>query len=168
MNSSYKDKQQMNRNAGNAGFSLIELVIGLALISIMMPSTMVVFQQVLQNKYVGESRIMATHLALEVMENITQKRFADIQNVPLTSFGYSEGDDCEDTPPEDKETEPYCDENMKNFKYEIRVRDADPAALDTECASASCSPDYKRVEVEVQNDVTKSAVRLTTLVTNTR
>ncbi len=156
---------------GRAGFTLIELVIGLSLISIMMPSTMIVFQQVLQSKWVAESRIQASNLALEVMEHTMRLRFSDVANIPSTSFGSDNGDgNCNDDNDNDGKEEPgedspYCDQNFKNFEYQVTVTGADPNNLNSDCTTA-CDPDYKKVIIDVRNPGTGSSVRLETMAVN--
>ncbi len=166
-------KRHTNILKQRGGFSLIELVIGLSLISIMMPSTMMVFQQVLQAKFFAESRITASNLATEVLEHTMRLRFSQIISVPLTSFGWDNNNgNCWDdrnynwNEHEAGEDSPYCDPMYINFVYQVPRADADPGVLDAAACGAGCDPDYKKVTVEVWNTMTNASVRLVSLAVN--
>lgn len=153
------------------GFSLFEVLIGLVLVGVMVPSSLIVFQQVLVNKTKAEARIQCVNLAQMVMEHETQKRFSAIESIPLTNF--------EAATLAGGGANPYRDNDLAmqfvNFNFQVDVDcihdgangmntnlDAWPAvACNGEAA------EYKRIAVTVTNPLAEQ-VRLTSVVTDVK
>ncbi len=146
------------------GFTLFELVLGLAILMIMVPSLMAVFQQVLHTKAIAETRIISTNLAQMILEHESQKRHSAVVTLPAGSFGAG-----------DAETNPYYDFDFTAYTYEVQVECLWHAAsnglepnLDEWTVDAACSglsAEYKRVTVSVSHGFS-GTVRLRTLLTN--
>lgn len=171
------NKSKNNHPKRAAGYSLIELVIGLSLITIMMPSTMVVYQQVLQSKWIAESRLQAANLGLEVLDHTVRLPFSEVRSANLSTFNRDNGDGCvtdggndgDYDEEEAGEDSPYCDPNYANYSYQIIVTDADPNDLDCVGGALGCNtdPDYQKVRIEVTSvPAAFGSVVLETLVTN--
>ena len=157
---------------GMKGYALLELVIALVVISVMMPASMVVFQQVMVAKTLAENTIVAANLAQEVVEHITQQRFSDIAETPLRAFDEEDPEDIDGTcSGRDHNYNPYCDKSIRNYFYEVRLQGVNEDDLTgtgtpvTSCAGAVGG--YCRVEVLVSNPAI-ATIRLTSLVTNTQ
>ncbi len=135
------------RQGSVQGFTLFELVLGIALLGIVFSSGIIVFQEVLQNKHRNDASTRAAYLAHQELERVTQRRFSDIQDQNAGSRGQKIVFPA-----------PY-----DNYSYEIIVDPVDPAGLD---GTPLGSSDYHRIFVEVEN-ASVGTVRLTSLVTRT-
>ena len=166
--------------SGRKGFSLLELVIGLTMIMIMLPSSIVVFQQVLQYKTIAEARITCANLAQMVLEHETQKRFSSVDTIQPANFEDATITVVQEDGTPGTEPNPYRDDNLVhqfiNYNFEMKVAcvwdganglnpDLDAWTEDPTC-QVGRSKEFKRVEVLVTNPLADT-VHLTTLVTDT-
>lgn len=146
------------------GFTLIELVIAMAILLTIFPSTMLVFQRILSAKFLNESRIITAYLAQGVFEHYSQRRFTAVDDVPLTLF--SSPNIGSGTDPN-----PFFNSEFGQYSFQVDVeciRNTGAPNID-DWPTVVCTPaeDYKRVVVRVFFE-TFGSITLTALFTDTR
>lgn len=120
------------------GFTFIELIIAIAILSVAVTVLLVVFASVTEQTVMSELLSVDTYLAEQELERITGMRFSQVASSGPTAYG---GD-------------------FSDYEYEITVSPV-PVALAADPAMSQ----YKQVEVTVRH-ATAGAVSLTTIVTN--
>ena len=123
------------------GFTLIETVIGIAVLGVMALGLFAVFTSVFKNAVQDETISVATSLARGELERVTRMSFVNVvdQNRDsAVSFGG----------------------NFSNYSWQIRV-DAVPAGITSDPSMTN----YKQVEVRVTNPMAGD-ISLKTIVTN--
>lgn len=123
------------------GFSLIELIISIVIISIAALSIAFLYQQALTGSLEVRELTVATGLAKEKMEEVLLSSFSGVDDIPETSFSAP----------------------FSNYNYEVDVCYVQDTDLDT-CVDPTTT-DYKKVEILLSCDVNQ-LVSLKTLFTN--
>jgi len=149
------------------GFSLVEVIVLLVVISIAAAPMTALLYQTLSDRADATMQIMATSLAKGVMEEILSKAFEDPDGSP-GSFGTEEGsrinyDDVDDydglneTPPRDSQGNALT--SFSGFRTQVAVQNV-AAASPGGSAETDGSTDFKRVTVTVSWNNAKKLVRL--------
>lgn len=120
------------------GFSLIEMVIAIIILSVAVGTLLVAFSNVLSSTLTPEIIGVGTNLAEKEMERVTGLRYSAVADVATTAYTG----------------------NFSNYSYKIDVT-AVPVAL----ASDAGMTNYKQVKVTVTH-ASAGAVSLTSIVTN--
>lgn len=155
------------------GFSLVEVVVLLVVISIAAAPMTALLYQTLSNRADASMQIMATSLAQGVMEEVLSKAFEDPGGSP-GSFGTEEGarlnyDDVDDydglneTPPRDSQGNALS--SFSGFRTQVVVENVTAASPDGS-AETDGSTDFKRVTVTVSWSTGSKLVRLKGLAGN--
>jgi len=124
------------------GFSLIELVIAIVIISTCAIGVAIMFQEASSGSYIAVVMTVATALAEEKMEETLRLGYSSASSVSSTAFA-----------------SPFDD-----YTYEVIVHYVDESDLDT-----SVDPtvtDYKNVEVQISHAVIDQAVVLNSVLAN--
>ena len=121
------------------GFTLIELVVAIVVISIAVSGLLVTFSNIIRATVQPEVINISTHLAEQEMERETALRFSSVANVASTNFGGS----------------------FSAYSFQVAVS-AVPAALANDPGMAN----YKQVLVTVTH-TSGVSLSLTSVVTNT-
>lgn len=154
-------KRPMNRS----GVTLFEMVVAMTVVFIIFPSVMVIFQHSLATRFLSESKVIATSLASEIVEHLSQRRFSAIESMVATKFsdqylgGGTSGTE-----------NPFRNLSLGTYTFSVTVTCVeDPGggnfALDTWPVDAS-GCDYKRVLVQVAVDA-GDTISVTTFFTDT-
>lgn len=122
------------------GFTLIELIISIIVISICVIPIAVMYQQALQGSLETKVLTVATSLAEEKMEEILRLGYSGISNVGLNNF-----------------PKPFDDYNYEVIVHYVEASDLDTSVDPTET-------DYKNIEVQVTHAI--QTVTLTSLLTD--
>lgn len=145
-----------NRNLkSNRGYSLIELVLCLVITFVMFPSSMVVFQQILQERFRAEARMQAVNAAQMILEHTLQRRFSETETITPETHSFTET------------VTPYYNQGLARYRFQILVNYVDPSDLNADCSGENACPpssDYLRVRVTVSCDLI-DPIQLTGLVT---
>ena len=155
------------------GFSLVEIVVLLVVISVAAAPMTTLLYQTLSDRAHSSMQIMATSLAQGVMEEILSKAYEDPSG-SVGSFGTEEGsrinyDDVDDydgldnTPPRDSQGNVLS--NFSGFRTRVVVENVTAAAPDG-TAQSDGSTDFKRVTVAVSWNGGSKLVRLKGLASN--
>ena len=129
---------KINSFKSSAGFSLIEMVIAIIILSIAVGTVLSAFSNVIKSTVTPELIDVSTDLAEKEMERVVGQRFSVIANEATTAYTGS----------------------YSNYSYKVDVA-AVPVALASDAGMIS----YKQVTVTVTH-ATAGAVSLTTIVTN--
>ena len=155
------------------GFSLVEVIVLLVVISIAAAPMTTLLYQTLSDRAHASMQIMATSLAQGVMEEILSKDYEDPDGSP-GSFGTEEGarinyDDVDDydgldnTPPRDSQGNALS--SFSGFRTRVVVENV-AAASPGGSAEPDASTDFKRVTVTVSWNDGSKLVRLLGLISN--
>ncbi len=123
---------------GQKGFSLIEMVIAIIVLSIVVGTVLSVFADVMQSTVTPEIINVSTSLAEKEMERVSGLRFSDVVDEGPTSYTG----------------------NFSNYSYQVTVS-AVPVALASDAGMA----EYKQVQVTISH-ATAGSVSLRSVVTN--
>ena len=120
------------------GFSIIELLIAIVILSMAVGTLVVVLDEVIHAEVLPETLNISTALAEQEMERVTALRFASVVNEgPIAYTG-----------------------DFSSYTYEIKV-----TAVPVDLANDPGMSNYKQVQIIVQHSVLGS-VNLETIVTN--
>jgi len=159
MGNGQKNFRKFNISLFEKGNTLAFVLIFLAILSVLTPAILKIFLFTTDATIKSKNALTALNLALQTMEEVKAKKFAEVSSMLPTAWDGFEGEWISD----DKEKIAYP-ENYKYFKKQIIVRDGkDLPAKNPNIKEVAVNIKWEELD-DMRRPITHSAIRLVTYI----